>query len=134
MSTGRNAKLRRSARSPNDPCARRCTRRLPESAVELRRREKRRRRPQDLIGPAQLPILPLQLGDPTLVLVRHPRPPTTVDLGLVDPVPQRLGPYPQLPGDPPDHPVTLTALLDGIHHKPNRPLPKLGRIPLLRRM
>jgi hypothetical protein len=57
-----------------------------------------------------------------------------LDLCLVDPVPQRLGPDPQLAGDPPDHPVALTGLLDRLQDKPNRPLPKFRRITPLGRM
>ena len=47
----------------------------------LRLREKRRRRLEDLIRPAQLGVLPLELLDPSLDRRRHPRPLAGIDLG-----------------------------------------------------
>ena len=55
-----------------------------DSAVELRPEESRSRL-QDLIRPAQLEVLPLQLGDPLLLRPRRPRPSTAIDLLLEHP-------------------------------------------------
>lgn len=59
---------------PRTVGARRCSRRSHPPAVELRRGERRRRRPQDLIRPPQLMVLPLQLRDPRSVRRRGARP------------------------------------------------------------
>jgi hypothetical protein len=56
------------------PWAHRDNRRSLQSAVELRRGEKRRRGLEDLIRPTQLPVLPFQLGDPSRVIARGARP------------------------------------------------------------
>ena len=67
---------------------------LRAAAVELRREESRRRL-QDLVGPAQLPVLPLQLGDPLAARWRaDPGPLAPVDLGLVTQLRSDSGPMP----------------------------------------
>ena len=93
----------RSARPRGRRGARRCSRRSPESAVELRRGEKRRR-PQDLVGSAELFDLTLKISDSTGFLAGHAGPVPLIDLGLDHPVPQRLRVDPQLSPDPPQCP------------------------------
>src|SRR5262245_37037766 len=58
-------------------------------AVELRREENRRRL-EDLIGPAQLSVLPLQPLDLGILLAGDTRPAPGIHLGLADPLAQRL--------------------------------------------
>src|SRR5215218_5848915 len=96
-------------------------------AVEPGRKESRRR-PQDLIGPAQLPHLAFQGGDPLLVLGAGPGPLAAVHLGLANPGPERLGTDAQLPGHPGDHAEALPGLLSGLLHHAHRSLPQLGWI------
>jgi transposase len=81
-----------------------------------------------LVGPAQLPVLPLELGDPPSLLGRGARPGAVVDLGLADPVAKRLGADAELAGDLGDHAEAVAALLDGLLHHPDRPLTQLGRV------
>ena len=71
---------------------------ISAAAVELRREESRGRL-QDLVGAAQLPDLALQLGDPLALVGGHARPRPAVDLGLADPLAQRLRGHPELLSD-----------------------------------
>src|SRR4030095_3244839 len=87
--TGRRAAPCRSARPRTGPCARGCRRSSVGSAVELRREESRRGL-EDLIRPAQLPDLPLQLVEARALFAGQAKPQTVVDLGAADPVAQRL--------------------------------------------
>ena len=64
--------------------ARRRTRRSPRWAVELRREESRRPL-QQIVRPAQLPVLLLELLDPLRLRRGHPRLDTLVDVGLLAP-------------------------------------------------
>jgi hypothetical protein len=65
------------------------------AAVELRPEENRGAL-EDLVGPAQLADLPLELLHAGALLGREARSFTVVDLGLADPVAERFGPDPQL--------------------------------------
>ena len=59
-------------------------------AVELRHEESLGRL-EDLIGAAQLPDLSTELAQLSGLLARHTRPDPAIDLGLADPLAQRLG-------------------------------------------
>ena len=100
-----------------------------QSRVQLPREESRRRL-QDLVGPAQLPDLPLQLGDPLRVHRRGTGPPASVDLRLAYPVPQRLPVDPQLVGHPGHRTHLLPGLLPNLEHHPHGPLTQLVGVPL----
>src|SRR5450756_3075646 len=56
-----------------------------------------------------------------------------VDLGLVDPLAQGLGPDAELLGHPRDHAEPLAALAGGLEDHANGPLSELGRVPPLER-
>jgi len=56
-----------------------------------------------------------------------------VDLGLVDPLAQRLGADTELLGHPRDHAEPLAALAGGLVDHSDGPLSELGRIPPLER-
>ena len=62
-------------------------------AVELRRREKRRRRLEDLVSPAQLGVVLAQPDQLGVFFAGHSRPGAGIDLGPLDSTPQRLGLY-----------------------------------------
>jgi hypothetical protein len=62
-----------------------------------------------VVGPAQLAVLLLELGQPLRVAGRDARPHTAVDLGLADPVPQSLGMHPQLLRHPADRTAPLVS-------------------------
>jgi hypothetical protein len=53
---------------------------------------------EDLIRPAQLAVVPLQLGEAPAFLAGHTRTVAAVDLGLADPAPQRLAADAEPPG------------------------------------
>jgi len=94
-------------------------------------REESRRALEDLVGPSQLAVLPLQLDQPPALLGGQPWPLTLVDLGLLDPIAHRLGPNPELTSDAADCAKPLAGLGNrGLDH-PDRPLMKLGRVPAL---
>src|SRR5690606_14321161 len=105
------------------------TRRKPQGllgfAVELRRGEKRRRRLQDLVRTPQFTILALQLCDPPSVPAGAARRSARVDLGTLDPRPQRLRMNVQLAVDPPDRHHPLPLGLDRVPRHPRRPLTQL---------
>src|SRR5204862_7354438 len=74
--------------------------RSPRKArVELAREESRGGL-EDLVGPAELPVLPLELGDAAVLLGGDPWAAPAVDLGLADPVAQGLWADVELAGDP----------------------------------
>src|SRR6266542_1464540 len=75
--------------TPNLSCSRRCRRSSPWSAVELRPEESRRGA-QDLVGPSEHVVLPLQLLHPRPLLGRQAWPEAVIDLGPADPAAQRL--------------------------------------------
>ena len=86
-------------------------------------------RPRDRLGgAAQLPDLPLELGQPPCVVGRRTRPDTTIDLALTDPVPQRLGMNSQLVSDPLDRPPRGRRVPAGIHRHPRRSLLQLNAV------
>src|SRR4051794_7499133 len=98
----------RSARPRTPRGAPRCTWSSPRRAVELRREESRCAL-QDLVGPPELPVLPLQLRDALTVRRARAGPLATVDLGLADPLAQGFGPHPELGRDAGDGAEPLLA-------------------------
>src|SRR4051794_40707367 len=96
-------------------------------AVEPRRREKRRRGLQYLVGPPQLGVLPTQPLELLGLRGRRPCPQPVVDVGLSAPAAQGVRDDPQLRTDP------LTGLIDrqfglllaGLTHQPLGPLTHL---------
>src|ERR1700736_2951397 len=106
--------------------------RLPERArVELPREETCRGF-QDLIRPAQLPNLALELVDPPAFLARRPRLRSPVHLGLVYPAPQRLNADAELARHTRDHTTAIAVvLLNRRPHHPHPTIPQLGRISTL---
>src|SRR5947208_11620771 len=107
---------------------------LTTSAVEGRAPSRRKPTPRDLVGSAELPNLLLQLSYALLVLGRHSRALTIVDLGLLDPVTQGLRAESELDGDPGHHAVTLAGLLHGLLDHADRSLPQLRRMLVSRSM
>src|SRR5689334_3626321 len=89
---------------------------------------KKPRPPSGSRCPPQFPVLPLQLGDPLRVRRRGARPLATVDLRLLDPVPQGLPVDAQLVRHPSDGSLLLPGLLPDLEHHPHRPLTDLIRI------
>lgn len=87
------------------------------SALELRLREIRRRRPQDLVRAPQLDVLAFELLEPRAFVRRQPGPPTPVTLGLPDPAPQRLGRTPDLLGDRGDRRPLRRVVLGVLEHR-----------------
>jgi hypothetical protein len=85
---------------------------------------------EDLVSAAQLTHLAFQLTDPLLLLAGHAWPLAAVDLGLADPLAQRLGRAdPQLAGDRPHRLPLRVVLVAVLQHHPHRPLPQLAGIP-----
>src|SRR5262249_61497633 len=93
-------------------------------------REESRARFEDLVGPAELGVLPLERGDPPLLLRRHAGSAAAVDLGLADPLAKRLRADVELPGDPADMSLALPARVDGGEHQGDRAFLHLTRVPL----
>ena len=75
-------------------------------AVELRPEETRRGL-QDLVGPAELAVLPLELIRPGSLLTGQAAQLAAVDAGLADPLADGLGADAQLLGDSRDRVVAL---------------------------
>src|SRR5437773_1203122 len=95
--------------------------------------EIRTRRLQNLIRPPQLPVFPLQLRDPLLVLTRDAGAHPIVDLGLLDPAPQRLGVNTQLTTHPGQLTVPLALSLPDLQDHLHRAFAQLiGVLPLCR--
>src|SRR6266550_1642855 len=115
------------ARPRSGPGLRRSSGSPRPGTVELGR-EKRARRLEDLIRPAQLTILAFQLDDPLPLGRWHAGPLATVDLGLVDPVAQGLPVDAQLLGDPSHRPGPLAGLLAQLQHHPHGALAQLRRV------
>src|SRR5207237_8353242 len=65
---------------------------------------------QNLVGSAQFAVLTLQLGNPPLLWGRHARTLAAVHLGLLEPIPQRFRPNPELAPHPGDRSHALAAL------------------------
>ena len=63
--------------------------------------------------------------DPLRVRAGRPRPHTLVDLGALDPRPQRLSVDTQLPSDPHDRAQLRRRITTRIDHHPDRPIPQL---------
>jgi hypothetical protein len=102
-------------------------------SVDRRAQSRRNRSLQDVVRSAQLADLALELGDPLLVGRRGSLPATGVDLGLLQPATQRLGPNTELPGHAGDHTETLATLrVDQPLRHAHRALAQLRRIPPLR--
>lgn len=89
---------------------------------------KSRGRFQDLVGPTQFPHLTLELGQPLGVIARGAWPDPAVDLGLTDPVPQRLGVDPELIGDPLDRSTRGLRILPGVQCHSRGPLLELNAV------
>ncbi len=100
--------------------------------AQLRREESRRRR-QDRIRPAELPVLPLQLGQLVRVAARGPGPAARIDLGLTDPATQRLGVDAELLTDPTGRSEPRRRVLAGVRHCRVRRLARAGSAPPGRR-
>src|SRR5207249_7333619 len=67
---------------------------------------------EDLVRLAEFPVLFLELGDALPFVRGGSRAGPAVDLGLADPVAERLWADVELPGDAGDHAVTLAVLVD----------------------
>jgi hypothetical protein len=65
--------------------------------------------PSNLVGPAKITVLLLELRDALSVDRRGPLARVRVDLGAPHPAAQRLGSDAELAGHPGDHPVALTG-------------------------
>src|SRR5581483_4317463 len=84
---------------------------------------------QDLVGPAQLAVLALQLHQALVLGGRHARPLAAVDLSAPDPLAQRLRRRdPQLRGDRGDRRPLRVVLAPVLPHHPDRPLAQLVRV------
>src|ERR1700728_2349198 len=88
--------------------------------------EIRTRRLQDLIRPAQLTVLPLQLRDPPLILGRLSGPLPRIDLRLIHPVAERLGVDAQPMADPGDRPTLFPCLRPHFEDHSHCPFPQLS--------
>src|ERR1035438_1698949 len=92
-------------------------------------REENRRRLEDLIGPAQLGVLPFQPADLRGLLAGPPRPPPGVDLGLADPLAQRLRRAdPQFRGHGHDRWPVRRVVRPHLGDHPDCTLPQLRRV------
>src|ERR671918_605011 len=91
-------------------------------------REETRGGLEDLVGPAQLADLALQLGDAPTLLAGHPGTGAAVDLGLAHPAAQGLAADAQLAGHAGDRAEPLPGLLDRLQHHADRALAQLGRV------
>jgi hypothetical protein len=69
---------------------------------------------QDLAGPAELFVLPLELAHPDPFLGRETGPGAPVDLGLADPGAERLGADAELVGDAADDALVVAVVLHGL--------------------
>jgi hypothetical protein len=85
----------------------------------------------DLVGPPQLAVLPLPLGDAPAVLARRAGPPSPVDLRLVHPLAQGLGPMPSWTAIRVTMPWPLLALGRTAPAPSGQHVPQLGWIPPL---
>src|SRR5437879_7498722 len=79
----------RSDRPRRSPCGPRRISRMWRSRVELPR-EKSRGRLEDLVGPPQLPVLPLELSEALTFVGGQAGTQAAIDLGLLDPRAKRL--------------------------------------------
>src|ERR1700685_483052 len=84
------------------------------------------RRLQDLIGAAQLTILPFQLGDPLLILSRGTGPLPRIDLRLINPVAERLCVDAEPMADPGDRPTRVPCLRPQVEDHLHCPFPQLS--------
>src|SRR3954449_5317878 len=89
---------------------------------------------QQIVGPPQLTVVLLELPDPLGLRRGQARLHAVIDVGLLDPGPQRLDPAADLVGDPPDRPVRGAELLAQLPHQPDRPGLLLWRVPTRRRL
>src|SRR4051794_33957224 len=124
---GRTATSCRSARPRTRRDGRRC-RRLPlRLRVELPREESRRRF-QDLIRPAQLAVLPLELDQTRSFARRDPVTRTAIDLTLAHPVADRFGMHTELLADLIEAAIVLLPRCTPLVDEPHSTLPNLRRI------
>jgi hypothetical protein len=100
------------------------------SAVELRPEESRRGL-EDLIGPPQLPDLPLQRLQPLALIAGQPWAEAIIGLGPTDPVAQRLVRDAELGRDRADRRPLRGVLVLVLEHHAHSPLAQLLRIPPL---
>lgn len=103
------------------------------SSVELRP-EASRGALADLVGPAELAVLPLEPLHPLALLAGQADPLPAVDLGLADPEPKWLRPDPELPGDRGDGAMAITPLGRRLGDQADGSLSELGWVATLRRM
>src|SRR5665213_2423766 len=125
--TGRSPASGRSARPRTSPGARRCSGSLAGAAVELRPEESRRAL-QDLVGPAELLVLPFEIAHPNPFLGRQAGPGALVDLGLADPVAEGLGADAELAGDAADDALIVAVALHGLGDHADGPFLDLSGI------
>ena len=126
-STGRTASLYRSARPRKDHDGRRC-RRSSMTAVDLGREETRRRL-EDRVRSAQLPVLTLKRFQMLTLISREPSPAIFVDLDPGHPLPNCLRCRPELLRDRTDRLPPRPGVLLGPAHHPNSALTQLDEIP-----
>src|SRR5437660_3490687 len=94
------------------------------SAVELRPEESRGRL-QDLVGPAQLAVLTLELADAGSIVSPQPGPVPVLDVLLDHPAAQRLAVKAELLGDGGDPAVVQATRLTPLPHEADRSLSEL---------
>src|ERR1035437_1603442 len=83
---------------------------------------------EDLVGPPELAVLPLELDDAATLLGREAGPVAAIDLGLVNPLAQGLDSDAERAGHPGDGSGALAGLLDGLEDHPDGPLFQLSWI------
>lgn len=93
--------------------------------------EENRRALEDLVGPAQLAVLALELLHPFALLGRQAAALASVDLGLADPQSERFRSDAELLSDAGHRAVAITSLGDRLGDEPDGPFPELGWIPPL---
>src|SRR4051794_32300134 len=88
-------------------------------AVEFRLGEIRGGLAQNLVRPAQLTVLLLEALHPFSVQRRRPSGEALIDVGLLDPRPDRLDAIAELLGHTLHRPMLLTGLGTRLAHQPN---------------
>src|SRR4051794_13101434 len=127
---GRTATSCRSARPRTRRDGRRCTRLPLRLRVELPREESRRRF-QNLIRPAQLAVLPLELDQTRSFARRDPVTRTAIDLTLAHPIADRFGMHTELLADLIEAAIVLLPRCTPLVHEPHSTLRTSGGYGLL---
>ena len=83
---------------------------------------------EDLIGPTQFPVLPLELGDTSALVGAHAGSRLRIDFLLHDPAAQRLPPKPQLFGNGRQAALGHASGFTPLTHQPHCPFPELVRV------